>query len=374
MMYHSNLDATLHLGSAGLFVFPVQVTFNAGTGRWDKKPCITGWQDKATSDESAIRAFWRVYPAALPGLALGRAGLVVLDADRHGGPDGVSAFHALVDEHGLPPGVVKVNTAGAGEHWLFRNLAHDPLGNGEGVLPGGINIRGRGGFIVAPGAVRPDGKCWIEPKDGPKLVTAIREGTLPVIPSWLAGMIRVHEQEGAQEQQEPRSGPPGEREVAYAAAALRNAYSRVASAERGARNNTLYKAAADLGSMAAAGWLDRSAIQSKLFDAALTCGLVSDDGAHGVRATIESGLKAGMANPHPPLPENERFGSFGTTSDEQAWGEPDLFYLGSGRSSPVPFPTDLLGPFWGGGAKSMRPPGMCRSTTSPPVSLRARRP
>ncbi len=242
--------------------------------------------------------------------------------------------------------MVKVNTAGSGEHWIFRNLADDPLGNGEGVLPGGINIRGRGGFIVAPGAIRPDGMRWIEPEDNSKLITAAREDTLPEIPSWLVGMIRGHQQE-----QRTSSGHhSGEREFAYATAALQGECDRVAAALPGSRNNTLFKAAAALGSIAAVGWLDPDVIRSHLFEAALTCGLVRDDGNAAVRATIASGLKAGMANPHIPVSEDERFGSFGnfgTTSDEQVWGEPDPFYLGSGRSKPVHFPSDLLGSFWG---------------------------
>jgi hypothetical protein len=146
----SNLDAALELAAAGLPVFPVRITHNPVTLRFNKQPCIGGWQTRATTDEVAIREFWHLFPYAVPGLALGQASLVVLDADRHGGPDGVSAFRDLAAHHGLPEGVVRINTAGSGEHWVFRNLADDPLGNGEGVLPGGINIRGHGGFIVAP--------------------------------------------------------------------------------------------------------------------------------------------------------------------------------------------------------------------------------
>src|SRR5215212_7052572 len=112
----ANLTAGLDLAAAGLAVFPVRVWFNPATGRWDKQPCITGWRTKATTDPIIIREFWRQFPDSLPGLALGQAGLVVLDADRHGGPDGVRAFKDLMDQHGLPDRVVQVETAGAGKH------------------------------------------------------------------------------------------------------------------------------------------------------------------------------------------------------------------------------------------------------------------
>jgi hypothetical protein len=100
--------------------------------------------------------------------------------------------------------------------------------------------------------------------------------------------------------------------------------------------------------MAGAGWIEPDLVRSELFAAAQDCGLVRDDGAGAARNTIESGLKAGMSEPRAPLP-NRGFGTIGTngTQDESVWGEPDLSYLGSGRPDPVPFPTDLLGSFWG---------------------------
>jgi hypothetical protein len=259
MSNSANLTTALALAHVGLPVFPVLVSHNQRTSKWDKRPLISGWQDKATSDEAAVRAFWRQYPRALPGLALGRAGLVVLDADRHGGPDGVSAFRELANQHGLPAGSVMVNTAGFGEHWIFRNCPEDPLGNGEGVLPGGINMRGRGGFIVAPGAVRPDDARWSEPEGGTTLVQAYQAGTLPLIPDWLVQMIRPHRSDGSKKNggsADASREPAGERERTYAEAAIRNVCARVAGTPPGSRNNELFKAAAQLGSMVAAGWID----------------------------------------------------------------------------------------------------------------------
>ena len=41
------------------------------------------------------------YPAALPAIVVGRAGLVVIDCDRHpGGNDGIKAFNELVSANG----------------------------------------------------------------------------------------------------------------------------------------------------------------------------------------------------------------------------------------------------------------------------------
>ncbi len=90
-----NLAAALELASAGLPVFPAIVTRNQQTRRWDKKPAIDGWRAAATTDREQIKQWWNKFSGAVPGIELGRVGLIVIDADRHGGPDGVAAFIGL---------------------------------------------------------------------------------------------------------------------------------------------------------------------------------------------------------------------------------------------------------------------------------------
>jgi hypothetical protein len=334
-------------------VIPVRITFNQATGRFDKQPFIAGWKTRATTDPAQVRESWRPYPNAAPGIALGQAGLVVLDTDRHGGSDGVSAFRKLRQQHALPPGVVYVETAGSGEHWIFRNLPDGPLGNGEGGLPNGINIRGHGGFIVAPGAIRPDGRRWREPDGAARLREAFPAGSIPIIPQWIVDLIRRLDRDSTDAPHRPAGAEPQSttgRERSYAARALEDECARVAQAPVGCRNEILNKAAFALGSMAAAGWIEFHLVHSRLLAAAEACGLVRDDGPSAARATIESGLKARTAEPRSPLPDRV-FGTIGTigtsgTDDQSTWAEPDMSYLGTGRSDPVSFPADLLGPFW----------------------------
>jgi hypothetical protein len=68
------------------------------------------------------------------------------------------------------------------------------LTNAEGVLPGGINVRG---FIVAPGSRRSDGKFW----RAPGFREAFKTGNIPVIPDWLALLIQPPEQKTESKQQ-----------------------------------------------------------------------------------------------------------------------------------------------------------------------------
>jgi hypothetical protein len=65
------------------------------------------------------------------------------------------------------------------------------------------------------------------------------------------------------------------------------------------RNNALNAAAFSVFQLVAGGELDEEGdqVRDRLFTAAEACGLVADDGADSVRATIESGAKAGRAQP-----------------------------------------------------------------------------
>jgi hypothetical protein len=61
-----------------------------------------------------------------------------------------------------------------------------------------------------------------------------------------------------------------------------------------------------MGRMVARGWITRSEVERVLFCAATNCGLVKDTDAEAVRATIASGLNAGMLQPHPDLKDRPR--------------------------------------------------------------------
>jgi hypothetical protein len=159
-------EALFALGDAmslKLPVFPVRIVW---TGKkWDKLPCIADWRNRASTDWS---------PGAAWGIELGRAGLVVLDADRHGGPDGVATLAAL----GELPAHPIIRTAGNGEHHYFRQP--DPPIAGRTSWRPGIDFLGMGRFAVAPGSVRPDGARWEGEIEEP----------IPVLPSWIADEIR----------------------------------------------------------------------------------------------------------------------------------------------------------------------------------------
>jgi Mrp family chromosome partitioning ATPase len=180
-----NRAAALRLATVGILVFPAKLFVYASS--WRKKPAIKDWQDSATTDETQINIWWDKYPSAVPGIPLGRCGLVVLDADRHeGGPDGVTAYLRLKAALKIPRHPI-THTAGGGTHHIFRQPSGHELGNSTGALPPGIDVRGCGGFIIGPGSMRADGAGYVE---GPvSLTKAYCNGGIPEIPAALVNLI-----------------------------------------------------------------------------------------------------------------------------------------------------------------------------------------
>ena len=61
-----------------------------------------------------------------------------------------------------------------------------------------------------------------------------------------------------------------------------------------------------MGTMIARGWIGRADVGDALYAACQQNGLVSDDGADAVQATLASGIRAGELQPHPDLEERPR--------------------------------------------------------------------
>jgi hypothetical protein len=298
-----NLTAALNLATAGLPIFP------AGP---DKRPLLAGWQEKATTKEEQIRKWWDTYPAAVPAVVVGRVGLVVIDCDRHpGGNDGIEAFNRLLSaNHGKLADVPMTRTARGGAHLFFQQLKGDPLGNARGELPDGIDVRGVGGFVIAPGAVLPNGQSWRPINGTPLLVEAFKAGTIPELPPWLADIIRPSRRSnGGAVDEDVRTDNRGNnnswRGQAYAAAALDGAVAELSAAPNGKRNETLNAVAFRLGRMIARGWVEEKTVTDALLDACDANKYLREHGHRATMKTIESGIDAGRKEPHPDLPDRD---------------------------------------------------------------------
>jgi bifunctional DNA primase/polymerase-like protein/AAA domain-containing protein len=316
----TNLAVALELASAGIAVFPAGV-WQARSGKWQKKPLFEDWQQSATTDREQIRHWWARHPNAVPGIWCGHPDLnfIMLDPDRHGGPDGVEAFAQLVcEEVGELPPHPTTQTAGGGFHHIFCQPDGAPIGNQIGKLPAGIDVRGKGGWFVAPGAVRHDGAIWRALDGTPPLTQAFRDRAIPKLCDKLAAIIRAPRQNGANgatplfDAATATTKPnvwcqqASARERAFAAAALTNLSTDLASTAPGQRNRMLYDCAFRLATMIARGWIDRMAVANALWASCRANGLSADDGDDSVQATLASAFKGGTACPHPDLEDRDR--------------------------------------------------------------------
>ena len=242
----------------------------------------------ATTDPTTIRGWWGRWPHANLGVATGDAsGLLVLDIDL---PDGPVSLERLQAEHGALPPTCEQRTGSGGRQLLFRRPAGD-LGNRAGLMPG-IDVRGDGGYIVVPPSVHASGGRyrWV-----------VRAAAADP-PSWLLALLRDRDRTRPVEAPAVPSARPlpvGEREQRYAAVALTRELGRLAAAPVGTRNDTLNRAAFNLGQLTGAGLLDPDHVAAELEHIAIDIGL----GVAETRRTIASGLAAGHQHPRtPPAP------------------------------------------------------------------------
>lgn len=145
---------------------------------------INGLQD-ATTDLAQIRKWWGMWPEANIGVATGsKSGFVVLDVDAHHG--GNDTIRDLVKKNGEFSEKVYAKTGNGGYHILFQHPGgYIPNTQGSETKPSklgmGLDFRGDGGYIVAPGSTHYSGNTytWGVPVNG----------HLPEMPKWLIDMM-----------------------------------------------------------------------------------------------------------------------------------------------------------------------------------------
>ncbi|QXE36950.1 bifunctional DNA primase/polymerase [Streptomyces sp. GMY02] len=252
-----------------------------------KHPVYSAWQDNATTNPSQIAAWWGERPLANIGIATGEAsGIFVLDVDPDNG--GFDSLTALETEHGPLPETRRHETGSGGLHFFFAWPGFNPR-NSSGKLGPGLDIRADGGQVVAPPSISVKGPY--APQGGPDPVEA---------PTWLLDLLRPPA---------PREPlPPGTytapvgNQDAYTNKAVQDECDAIVSALDGMQNDTINRAAFNVGTLVGAGALSEGEARETLLSAARA-------GNHPegrALATIESGLRAGMAQPRHPWPPVSR--------------------------------------------------------------------
>jgi hypothetical protein len=111
----------------------------------------------ATREPAQVAKWWAQCPHANIGIATGApSGFFALDVDlRH---DGDKTLSALIQQHGPLPDTIVSLTGGGGRHLLFRHVTG--VGNSASRLGAGLDVRGDGGYIVAPPSTHENGRIY----------------------------------------------------------------------------------------------------------------------------------------------------------------------------------------------------------------------
>lgn len=138
----SQIDATLH--AVAILGHPHMFPLRAGGKR---PPYGFRWQQRASQDVRELANLQRQHPGCNWGVATGLSDLLVIDVDEHQ-HSGSTSLRALIEEHGPLPQTFTVRTPSGGAHYYLRGDARSSCG----CLGPGIDTRGRGGYVVAPGS------------------------------------------------------------------------------------------------------------------------------------------------------------------------------------------------------------------------------
>lgn len=187
-------DAATKCAAANLRVIPVK--------RGGKVPLLVDWPTQATTDTDTITMWAATYPGANLGIVPGDD-VVIFDIDPRSGGDATwSDLTISADEL---PTTVMCQTGGGGLHIYFRLPDGVVVGNSSN--PDGVDIKTKGGFVVAPPSIHSSGGryVWV---DG----LAPWETDLAQVPEWLLewAQKRSHKPTGAPDDVVARLDVPDE--------------------------------------------------------------------------------------------------------------------------------------------------------------------
>lgn len=265
-----------YLERYGWAVFPVSR---------NKVPCIKGGAHAASRDWDQIDAWDDKFPNANIAIACGEInGICVLDVDNPAGIESLERIWAAGFERFAR--TVTARSARGGLHYYFIQ-PNIKLKNRAGMIAPGLDIRTDGGSIIAPPSETEHGRYeWINSPDEWNHDGIVIPAPMP---EWLRQKASAERPPNpvAMRRNASRSfDAPSPKILDMQEAELRKAMP-------GSRNHALNKAAFVFGQFIAANLISTGEAMRRLMAAALSVGL------HQIEAekTIQSGLRAGQANP-----------------------------------------------------------------------------
>ncbi len=240
----------------------------------------------ATLDWKQAERWWTAHPDHGVGIATGHA-FDVIDVD------GEAALDALDRAAPIGTRVVYGPIVVTGRPGVHLYVEATGRGNTAGLLLG-VDFRGKGGYVIAPPSVHPNGTPYLWDLNHDCCAE------LNPVPAWLLDVWDRRRDEGAQHRirdgghrREHGGGTP------YGRKALESELGRLALVGVGHRNDELCRASYRLGQLVAGGQLEAHGVAESLLVVAARTGLGEGEAV----ATIKSGMAAGMASPR-RAPEN----------------------------------------------------------------------
>jgi hypothetical protein len=193
------LEWALNYAARGLYIMPLHEPVDGGCTCQRGKDCPTpgkhprlrAWEAEASRDPETIRAWWRQWPSANIGLAVGRSDLYVVDVDTRKG--GGQAWNRIAETNGrelldtcrhVTGGVD--DQGNPGMHFIFQ-MPTPRRHNTASIIAEGIDTRGDGGMIVLPPSLHQSGRryavvsgrdLWTSaPKPLPPFLIALEEAS-----------------------------------------------------------------------------------------------------------------------------------------------------------------------------------------------------
>lgn len=286
--------------------------------RLTKHPAVA-WADRQermpTPDE--VEAWIRTYGSENIGFLTGPgSGVIVIDFDTR---DALAS--AMV--RGMPD-TPRVRTS-RGAHVYFRHPGYK-VPTKASIAPG-IDVRGNGGFVMAPPSLHCDTKARPARETGFVYAWERTPDDVPFAdaPAWMLEMLSATMRADAMRDEAQRdeapepSLPVSERPIrkpertpshlarkrmeAAARAAMDDEESRVSAATEGTRDHSIFTAAANMGEFIPGGWISEREVRARLEAAARLTGQPPDE----VRRAINSGLKRGKLSPRPVPRDRDGF-------------------------------------------------------------------
>jgi putative DNA primase/helicase len=315
------LDAALGYAARGWPVFPCnpknKQPLNAAQKDGEGKPIRgTGGVSAASTDPNEIRVWWMKWPKALVGLATGHPTLdaggkrmFVLDFDPREDKDTgeVWTLDRLKRETeqqlgcALPPSLTALSPSDGAHLYLLQGDDGPPITN-RGNLPEHVDVRGLGGYVVAPPSTM--GPNAIKGQAGLRYRWHRREpiGGIALAPEQLLAVLRDRGSKPSKVSEPstspPRSSTPVSADEAirkYGLSGLDAELQAVRTAPSGQRNAQLNTSALKIASLVAAGAIESTLARLSL-EAAARDNAGNDDDRQ-LLATIDSGWSAGLDNP-----------------------------------------------------------------------------